>query len=178
MFSDPMVQAKIFTVGLVILCYALIMSSFFHSLNLVKRAHHVNLKEVKNEVPNGFLVRTLCSIVYYFCLVDWIAGLGLIPWAYVPYSEIRNTIGAILIVLVTGLFWWVSIALGSNYHGPMKLHPDHKLVMTGPYSFMRHPTYTAFPLFHLSLFLLTNNYLLLLAGLAMSVYTNHKENPG
>ncbi len=166
---------KILNITLMAISYILIMGSFFHSLNLVKKARGINLKDVKNEVPHGFLLRTVCSIVYYFCIVDWIIGFSFMTWAYIPYNFMVNIVGIALLIAVTALFWWTSIALGINYHGPMKLHPDHALVTDGPYRFIRHPTYLAFPLFHISLFLLTNNYVLLLAGLIMSLYTNHRR---
>lgn len=164
---------KTLNIWLTLFSYGLIMISFFYSLYLAKKEHHVNLTDVKNEIPNGYMVRTIFSIIYYFSIVDWIVGFKFMRWSYINENIIVNISGIILLLLITSLFWWISISLGSNYHGPMKLHVNHKLVKTGPYRRIRHPSYLAFPLFHISLFLITSNYLLLLSGLIMSIYTNH-----
>ncbi len=164
---------KVLNVIISIVSYVLIMGSFFYSFKLAKDEHNVDLKEVKNEVSHGYFIRAILSIIYYFCFIDWIIDFGFMNWAYIPNNLIVNIIGATLMMLVTALFWWISISLGSNYHGPLKLHGNHKLVKTGPYKFSRHPTYLAFPLFHISLFLVTSNYIILCSGLIMSIYTNH-----
>ncbi|MBN2611082.1 MAG: isoprenylcysteine carboxylmethyltransferase family protein [Bacteroidales bacterium] len=164
---------KIVNIITICTCYGLIMASFFHSLNLAKREHHISLKDVKNEVPHGYRIRFLLSILYYFCIVDWIVGFEFIQWAYIPENILFNVLGIALMTLTTSLFWRTSISLGSNYHGPMKLHTRHELVKTGSYRVIRHAAYLAFSLFHISLFLITNNYILLLSGLIMSIYINH-----
>lgn len=141
---------KLIFIGSFILSY--IMIAFTYGLNQAKKVHHVNLKDVKNEIPNGILLRGICSLIYFFCIIDWMFDINLIPWAYLPFKIYVNYIGLITLFLTVALFWWIHITLGSNYHGPLKIHEKHVLIKNGPYAIVRHPTYVAFPLFHISIF--------------------------
>jgi protein-S-isoprenylcysteine O-methyltransferase Ste14 len=156
-----------------LISYLLIIGSFSYGLQRAKAVHQVDLKSVKHEVPNGYLVRTICSLVYYFCLVDWIFNLNLIGWSYFSFDSWIHWLGLGLLMLDVLIFWWIGFTLGANYHGPMHLHENHQLVTTGPYAVVRHPTYLAFPLLHLSLFFMTSNWLILLSGFTMAILVNH-----
>ena len=59
------------------------------------------------------------------------------------------------------------LALGSNYHGTMGLHPNHKLVTRGPYRFLRHPMNVVFPLVSIVLFLMSANWVISAAALIL-----------
>jgi protein-S-isoprenylcysteine O-methyltransferase Ste14 len=163
---------KIISIFVVVFSYILIFFAPVYGLQKAKKKHNVNLKDVKNEIKNGYVLRVICSLVYYFALVDWIFSFNLIPWAYIPYLRIINIIGLVLAGITTFYFWWIHITLGANYHGPLKLHDNHELIIHGPYAISRHPTYVAFPLFHITLALITMNYLILISGCLMSIYVN------
>lgn len=166
---------KIASVLLVIVGYVLVLWSTIYGFSLAKKKHGVNLKDVKNEIPNGYTFRAICSLIYYVCIFDWIFDFGIMRWAYLPYGEGLNISGLILLSLTVGLFWWIHIALGSNYNGPMTIYENHELVKSGPFAYVRHPTYLGFPLLHISLALITHNYILLIAGMSMAIYVNSKR---
>jgi 2-dehydropantoate 2-reductase len=166
---------KWWSVGIAAACYALIILSAQYAFMKAKKAHGVTLKDVKNEVPGGFAARGALSLAYYFSIADWIGGWRLLSRAYLPFPSWVRIAGLCLLGSTTALFWWINVDLGSNYHGPMKLHEGHRLVTRGPYAFARHPSYLAFPLLHASLFLITMNPVLLAAGMAMSIYVNRKR---
>lgn len=168
-----MTLSKAIFIAAGVLCYALIILAFNYGLQKAKKAHNVDFAKVKTEIPNGILLRGICSLIYYFFLVDWIFGFRLLPWLYMPFPAWVNWAGFVLLVLDTAFFWWIQIVLGSNYHGPLYLHENHELITSGPYRLIRHPTYLAFPLLHISLFLMTSNIAILIAGLVMSIYVNH-----
>ncbi len=155
--------------------YILIILSANYGLKKAKKAHNVTLKDVKNEIKSGYFFRGICSLIYYFCIIYWIFNLSFIPYFFIPYNLALHISGLILFSLVVCLFWWIHISLGSNYHGPLKLHENHKLITSGPYAFARHPTYVAFPLLHISLFLITHSWLLLISGMVMAIYVNSKR---
>ena len=54
------------------------------------------------------------------------------------------TRGIALALLVGGLAfrWWAVITLGKFFTVDVATHADHKLVDTGPFRFVRHPSYT------------------------------------
>ncbi|GEM_PF-2154145 len=166
---------KIVSIAVMAVSYVLIILSAQYALSLARKAHGVDLKDVKNEVPGGYLIRGALSLVYYFSIVDWIGGWRLLPWAYLSYPRWLQAAGLVLLVLDVAFFWWIHATIGPDYHGPMKLHDNHRLVTTGPYAFARHPSYIAFPLLHGSLFLITQNLLLLVSGMAMSLYVNGRR---
>jgi protein-S-isoprenylcysteine O-methyltransferase Ste14 len=40
------------------------------------------------------------------------------------------------------LFWWVHKTLGKNWSPVLEIRKNHKLVIQGPYKYIRHPMYT------------------------------------
>jgi protein-S-isoprenylcysteine O-methyltransferase Ste14 len=166
---------KIVSVITAVIGYILLILAPTYALQQAKKKHRVSLKDVKNEVKGGYLIRGLLSLIYYFCIVDWIGSFNLIPWAYIPYTLTMNIAGIVLYVITVSLFWWINTAIGTNYHGPMRLHEDHELVQTGPYAIVRHPTYSAFILLHISLSLMTANYVICISGVVMAVIVNSQR---
>ena len=53
-------------------------------------------------------------------------------------------IGIIICLMGLVLALWARTTLGRNWGMPMTLRKEHQLVMSGPYSLIRHPIYTAF----------------------------------
>jgi len=153
--------------------YISIMLAFYYGFKRAQKVHNITLSHVKKEVPHGILLRGIFSIIYYFCIIDWIFGINIITWSYLPLPLLINWLGAFLLILVTLFFWWINITLDSNYNSALYIHENHQLIMSGPYSLIRHPTYLAFPMFHISLFLMTSNWLILISGLFMSIWINH-----
>jgi len=127
----------------VIAVYIFIMLSLLYAQRKAKRINDLNFKELKKEVPYGILLRGILSIPVYFCLVDWVGNLNLVSWSYLRLPYWINLIGLVLLLLVVLFFCWIQVTLGENYHGPLHLHKNHRLITTGPFSFMRHPTYIA-----------------------------------
>jgi protein-S-isoprenylcysteine O-methyltransferase Ste14 len=153
--------------------YVLIILAFQYATNQAKRINSLVFRELKDEVKNGFAIRLVFSLIYYFCLIDWIFGLRLIAFSYLPLPVGMNWFGLALLLLTAAFFWWIHLALGANYHGPKHLHANHRLITRGPYRTMRHPTYAGFLLMHCSYFFITGNWLLLLSGIVMSSVVNH-----
>jgi protein-S-isoprenylcysteine O-methyltransferase Ste14 len=73
------------------------------------------------------------------------------------------------------LLIWVELELGRQFSPQLQLRQEHQLIMTGPYSRVRHPLYTALFGFGLSLALVSANwffvafFFLSLAGLVIRV---------
>jgi protein-S-isoprenylcysteine O-methyltransferase len=58
-----------------------------------------------------------------------------------PPSAIRGLASALL-VSGAALRWWAVVALGRFFTVDVATHADHALVDTGPFRFVRHPSYT------------------------------------
>ena len=57
-------------------------------------------------------------------------------------SRAMGVLGVALCVLGVGIAIWARAHLGSNWGMPMSKKEDPKLVMTGPYAWVRHPIYS------------------------------------
>lgn len=59
-------------------------------------------------------------------------------------SEIVLLAALLLAGLSVGLTWWALLHLGPQWRLRAVVTADHRLVVTGPYRWVRHPVYTAF----------------------------------
>ena len=69
---------------------------------------------------------------------------GWIPESTNTQQRLQVLIGDLMLFVANGLFWW---AIAQHHHKPSKIFDatlPHELVTTGPYSFIRHPLYTAY----------------------------------
>lgn len=57
---------------------------------------------------------------------------------------------------------WSQITLGANWSVSIAVRREHKLIMVGPYQFIRHPMYTSYFLFAIGTFFCTLNFYLLI----------------
>ena len=131
------------------------------------REHGSPLVRAKNEYRPLIFVRLLFAIPLYAGLLDWLFSANKIPWSYIHIPVYARSIGCGLIGVVGILFWWIHLALGSNYRSTMGLHENHKLVTSGPYRFVRHPTYATFLVVPVILFLISANWLIGISALAL-----------
>lgn len=101
------------------------------------------------------------TILAYLVKPSWIerTRVGLPTW--LRWS------GAVLGLATVPLVYWVFRSLGGNITPTVALRRAHTLVTHGPYRWVRHPLYTAGMLFAVALFLLTANWLVVLASLTV-----------
>lgn len=70
----------------------------------------------------------------------FLSASGVKPW--LPAGVPWGWIGASVFVLGTALRWWSIWHLGRFFTVNVAVAPDHRVIDTGPYSFIRHPSYT------------------------------------
>lgn len=88
---------------------------------------------------------------------------GIFDFALLPLDKaVRLIAGPLIIFLGLYLFFWAHTYLRNNWSPVIekKFATSRKLVTTGPYRFIRHPTYTASFITLLGFFLFTANWLL------------------
>ena len=76
-------------------------------------------------------------------------------WANLVFPVWLYWTGAILIVCSIPLMAWVHRILGQHYSYALETKTEQTLVISGPYSRVRHPLYSAHNLFNLGMILLT-----------------------
>jgi protein-S-isoprenylcysteine O-methyltransferase Ste14 len=97
----------------------------------------------------GALFSTLLYVIYPAWLY-W-ASLSLPPWARLA--------GIGFVMAGFGLLQWSHAALGRNWSDHPRIIEGQRLVVSGPYRWIRHPMYTSFLLILGSIILLSANWL-------------------
>lgn len=161
-----MLHEMIFKISFGILAIT-ITSAMIHANLKAHREHGSPLVRAKNEYRPLIFFRLFMAIPVYAGLLDWLFSAKMIPWSYIQIPVNVRWIGCGLIAVIGILFWWIHLALGSNYRSTMGLQENHTLVTDGPYRFVRHPTYVAFLFMPVILFLISSNWLIGSASLAL-----------
>ncbi len=70
-----------------------------------------------------------------------------IEWAYFNKSngfqfDIFSAIGGFLMLSGFAVRWWAIKVLDKHFSNDVRLLPDHELIQSGPYAYVRHPSYT------------------------------------
>ena len=102
-------------------------------------------------------------------------GVGRLPGS----QDLHLWVG--LLVMCAGLVLrvWAILELGGFFRGVVTIQEDHRLVSSGPYRYVRHPSYTGFLLALVGLAIALGHWTsllaLLAAGLAGIAYRIHVE---
>ncbi|MEJ2240344.1 MAG: isoprenylcysteine carboxylmethyltransferase family protein [Gemmatimonadales bacterium] len=155
----------------------MILSAVGHANHKAQKQHGARFAQAANELPWLLWIRALLGIPLWVVLIGWLISARWLPWALVELPVWARWSGVALAGVVSSLFWWTHLTLGGNYHGTMGLHKHHQLVTNGPYRFVRHPTYVAFPLTMIALFLLSSNWLLGLLGFILTLTISLSRAP-
>ncbi len=112
-----------------------------------------------NLVRVGFVVPFLWAVFSYLFAPERLT------WAALPVPSALRWVGMGLLVLSLPLLVWVHQALARNFSTTLRIRPDHTLVTSGPYRWVRHPMYTVFCLMFAGVLVGTANWFL--GGLAL-----------
>ena len=87
--------------------------------------------------------------------------------AAIPWLRPQVTIaGMVVILLGTALRWWAIFTLGRNFTIDVAVRSTQSVVQSGPYRFVRHPSYTAILIMLLGVGMALANWASLVAILA------------
>lgn len=68
--------------------------------------------------------------------------IGFLQWRFLPSRLIAFVTGVVLEALGLGFAVWARVHLGQYWSGTIDIKPEHQLISSGPYAFVRHPIYT------------------------------------
>jgi protein-S-isoprenylcysteine O-methyltransferase len=92
--------------------------------------------------------------------VSWAAAFGLSPIAQFSFNSLWVIrAGLLLMCLGELLRWWSIAVLGRFFTVNVAIREEHRVIDTGPYRWVRHPSYTAILLFHFGVALALDNAL-------------------
>lgn len=85
----------------------------------------------------------------------------------IPWLRPQVTIAGIVVILLgTALRWWAIFTLGRYFTIDVAVRPTQSVVQSGPYRFVRHPSYTAILIMLLGVGMALANWASLVAMLA------------
>lgn len=107
-----------------------------------RRANKVGGK-VSREKEGTFAAVLLrgCGSIAFGSLVVYVAYPPAISWAHLELPQAVRWMGVAAVWGGIPLVYWTFSNLGTNITDTVNTRPDHKLVTTGPYRWVRHPLY-------------------------------------
>jgi protein-S-isoprenylcysteine O-methyltransferase Ste14 len=93
-------------------------------------------KTNKSSDKNSVLIIIVCSMISVIAPI--------VDWAYFSehiYNNVISMIGIAMIIFGIFFRFWSIQTLGKHFTATVQLKEDHKLITSGPYSIIRHPSY-------------------------------------
>lgn len=104
-----------------------------------------------------FLLFVFCGLFVVLSLLT-LENLSPIGLLQIPQPEVVRESGVVFFVAGSTLFIWSVLARG-RYSVSWSMPVDQKLITSGPYRYVRHPSYTGYFLMFIGLFLVWFNLL-------------------
>ncbi len=140
-----------------------------------------DLGSVKVSKPTGFVLRRVWLLLGFLPLIFYLLGATVLDWVYgtslnLSFNGAEFLQVASVPIGLSGavLFLWSGRALGQYMRSEIVVRERHELVTGGPYSRIRHPTYTSRLMMELGTALLFLHIVLVIGFLA-SVAMAHKR---
>jgi protein-S-isoprenylcysteine O-methyltransferase len=122
---------------------------------------------------------SLIWLVYLFAIPLGIAAAHQFHECRLPNPALAFEVGCCVLVAGLALRWYSIIHLGRFFTTNVAIAADHKLIDTGPYRYIRHPSYTGGLMAMLGFTLTLENWLsiliIFLPGCAVTLWRIHIE---
>lgn len=145
--------------------------AIFGSIRVYYRSQTIGRESEREESlmdkPTIFL--SIAIIAYFAAMFVYILFPDWIFWAHIDLHIIIRCVGLVLAGVSSGLLVWIHHTLGRQYAAKLAIQTEHALVEAGPYKKVRHPMYTVFILFSLSVAIISSNSLLLIFAILIAV---------
>ncbi|TFG06291.1 isoprenylcysteine carboxylmethyltransferase family protein [Candidatus Thorarchaeota archaeon] len=122
-----------------------------------------------NKITKSIVALTIAILGYFASMILWILLPQAIALLQLALPALIRWIGVFVSVIGVALLFWVHHTLGRQYSARLEIQELHQLITAGPYSRVRHPMYTIFILFSLSVSLISANLLFILFAVFLSI---------
>ncbi len=128
------------------------------------------------ESEKEYTQKTKAIIALILAILGYFLTMGL--WVVIPQTILLFQIslpvlirwfGVGMAIIGIALTVWIHRSLGRQYSAKLEIQKEHKLIIEGPYSRVRHPMYTTLNLFSISVSLITANLLLILLAISIAI---------
>ncbi len=120
-----------------------------------------------NKTERGRGVSVAIFVIAAFAIAKLADRFDFLPMPGRP--EVPMLIGAPILWLGLGLRLWSVLSLGKFFRNSLMIQEDHHVVTSGPYKYLRHPSYSGFLLACIGLGIAMGNWLGLIAILILSL---------
>ena len=109
------------------------------------------------------IIGMLISIILYLLAPAWFL------WSQLLLPPMVRAIGILTAISSLPILIWTHQTLGKYYSEVLELKEKHILITSGPYSRIRHPMYTVFIIFTISIALISANLLVIVFSIVIIV---------
>ena len=118
--------------------------------------------------PIGFILfRSIISFPLLLAVFVYCFFPGLCRWSYLSLPVWLRLPGLVLAVIALLLLSWAHRTLGGNFSTGLAPKANHSIILNGPYALIRHPLYLAYFVLFVGAFLISENWMIGAAGLAI-----------
>lgn len=110
----------------------------------------------------------MLSLVGFVAIIAHVANPEWMSWADLRFPTWLRWTGVAIALLGFALLQWSQNTLGKNWSDTPRMMKEQSLVTGGPYRYVRHPIYTAFFIILSSTFLISANWMIGGAWIAMT----------
>lgn len=160
----------VFKIILIILysVFTIIRIHFSRKARKTTGKSEIKESKIRLTILQTYIISTVILFFLYIFSPKWFS------WGTIPnYPEAIRWVGVGVGVISQVLFTSVHIHLGQNFSYTLRIGDEHTLITDGPYRYVRHPMYSAFLVFHISIFLVTKNWffgIIWIAGLTLFLF--------
>jgi protein-S-isoprenylcysteine O-methyltransferase Ste14 len=130
----------VFVLPHAVIFWVVFLWSFFPERSIVQRARAESKKEGSKDAGS-------IQVIMVTGLITALAGFGLAPWTQMSISPGARLLvfyaGTLVILLGSLLRRLCFKTLGEHFTGDVRARADQPVIQTGPYRWVRHPSYTA-----------------------------------
>jgi protein-S-isoprenylcysteine O-methyltransferase Ste14 len=128
-----------------------------------KRSSRERWQEAVQHEGKAFTILWSIHNTYWFvAIVLYLISPAWMVWARLPIPDWVRWVGVGLAVTSLPFLLWAHHTLGKQWSKLLELKRKHKLVTSGPYSWVRHPIYTHWLTINAALIMVSANLLLLI----------------
>ena len=134
---------------------------FTHRLRAAKADDKISRRE--EGLPIMILLRFF-GFAAWIGLIIYIINPMWMSWSTAALPGWLRWLGAGIVAVTIPLIYWMFRSLGNNVTDTVTIRQEHRLVVNGPYRWVRHPMYTFTLLMFGGFSLLTANWFIAVAG--------------